>query len=99
MGRVGEQPPREVLLAHQRGTCSLSHPGAGVAPACRSDHRRTAPYVVGAGMSVGPGWRKLLRLPLVKRSLERDVDSELAFHIAMREAELQRHGFDPDAAR
>jgi predicted permease len=35
----------------------------------------------------------------VKRSLERDVDSELAFHLSMREDELRRLGLAPDAAR
>ena len=50
-------------------------------------------------MSVGPGWRRLLRLPLGKRSLERDVDTELAFHLSMREDELRRLGLAPDAAR
>jgi hypothetical protein len=41
----------------------------------------------------------LLRLSLGRRSLERDVDSELAFHIAMREEELRRRGLPADAAR
>jgi predicted permease len=50
-------------------------------------------------MSVGPGWRKLLRISRGKRALERDVDSELAFHLAMREEELRRRGLPADAAR
>lgn len=50
-------------------------------------------------MSLVPGWRRLLRLSLGKRSLERDVDNELAFHLAMREDELRRRGLAPDAAR
>jgi predicted permease len=50
-------------------------------------------------VSVGPGWRSLLRISRGKRALERDVDSELAFHLAMREEELRRRGLPADAAR
>jgi hypothetical protein len=50
-------------------------------------------------VSVGPGWRRLLRLSLGKRSLERDLDTELAFHLSMREDNLRRLGLAPDAAR
>ncbi|MFL5574712.1 MAG: ADOP family duplicated permease [Gemmatimonadaceae bacterium] len=50
-------------------------------------------------MSVGPGWRRMLRLSFGKRSLERDVDDELAFHLSMREDKLRRLGLTPDAAR
>ena len=46
-----------------------------------------------------PGWRRLLRLPLGDRSIERDIDDELAFHLAMREEKLRRLGLAPDAAR
>ena len=38
MGRVGEQPPREVLHADDCGARALSFTGAAVAPARRSDH-------------------------------------------------------------
>src|SRR5688572_17225339 len=50
-------------------------------------------------MSLAPGWRRLLRLSLGRKSIERDVDEELAFHLAMREEKLQRLGLAPDAAR
>ncbi len=50
-------------------------------------------------MSVGPGWRRLLRLSRGARSVERDVDDELAFHVAMREEQLQRLGATPDDAQ
>src|SRR5690242_947628 len=50
-------------------------------------------------MSPAPGWRRLLRLSLGRRSIERDVDDELAFHLAMREEKLRRLGLTPDAAR
>ena len=50
-------------------------------------------------MSPAPGWRRLLRLSVGKRSLERDVDDELAFHLTMREEKLRRLGLPPDAAQ
>ena len=50
-------------------------------------------------MSPAPGWRRLLRLPLGERSIERDIDDELAFHLAMREEKLTHLGLGPDAAR
>lgn len=46
-------------------------------------------------MSRPAGWRRLLRLSLGRKSLERDVDDELAFHLAMREERLQRDGLAP----
>ncbi|MGH7615727.1 MAG: ABC transporter permease, partial [Gemmatimonadaceae bacterium] len=45
-----------------------------------------------------PGWRRLLRLSLGKRSVERDVDDELAFHLRMRADRLRRDGLDPNDA-
>ncbi|MEP6495296.1 MAG: ABC transporter permease [bacterium] len=51
-------------------------------------------------MSVAPGWRRIFRLaPRGARSLERDVDDELAFHLAMREEKLRMRGVPPDAAQ
>lgn len=49
-------------------------------------------------MSPAPGWRRLLRLSIGNRSIERDVDDELAFHLAMREETLRRLGVSPEAA-
>jgi putative ABC transport system permease protein len=49
-------------------------------------------------MTILPGWRRAFRMPLGKRTLERDVDDELAFHLAMREEKLQRLGIAPDIA-
>jgi hypothetical protein len=38
-------------------------------------------------------------LTLGDRSIQRDIDDELAFHLAMREEKLRSLGVDPDAAR
>ena len=51
-------------------------------------------------MSPAPGWRRLFRLPqFSRRVVERDVDDELAFHLAMRADKLRRLGADEDTAR
>jgi len=51
-------------------------------------------------MSLAPGWRRAFRLPFTRpRTIEREVDEELAFHLAMREEKLRRQGMTPDAAR
>ena len=44
-------------------------------------------------------WRRAFRLPRSARAVEREVDEELAFHIAMREAALRRSGLSGDDAR
>ena len=43
-------------------------------------------------------WRRLKALVLRKR-LDRDLEAELSFHLAMREAECLRDGIPPDRAR
>ena len=51
-------------------------------------------------MSVGKGWRRLLRLPFNdEQSARRDVDDEIAFHLAMREEKLRRLGVPPGDAK
>jgi putative ABC transport system permease protein len=49
-------------------------------------------------MSPAPGWRRLFRHSLGKRSLERDVDDELSFHLAMKEQKLRGAGLSGDDA-
>ena len=45
-------------------------------------------------------WRPAFRLPRSARTVEREVDDEIAFHIAMREAALRGAGLsDADARR
>lgn len=46
-----------------------------------------------------PGWRRLFRHSLGTRSVQRDVDDELAFHLAMREEKLRNAGLSGDDAR
>ena len=51
-------------------------------------------------MTIGPGWKRAFRLPrLDRKSVERDLDAELSFHLAMREETLKRLGMSADAAR
>ena len=49
-------------------------------------------------MSVGPGWRRLFRISRDHQSAHRDVDDEIAFHLAMREEKLRRLGASPSEA-
>lgn len=50
-------------------------------------------------MRPSPGWRRLFRLPrFSRRVVERDVDDELAFHLAMRADKLRRLGADERTA-
>ena len=46
-----------------------------------------------------PGIRRLLRLDPTPRSIERDVDDEMRFHLNMRIEDLMRQGHTPDWAR
>ena len=45
------------------------------------------------------GWTRVFRIGVGASHLERDVDQELDFHIAMRTQKLVAAGFAPDAAR
>jgi len=50
-------------------------------------------------VSPSPGWRRLFRLPrFSRRVVERDVDDELEFHLAMRAEKLRRLGADERTA-
>src|SRR5688500_18879933 len=99
MGRVGQQPSREVLPADDRRPRTFPRAGAALASPRRSDCGGAATQIAGTNVSLGPGWRRLLRLSFGGKSIERDVDDELAFHLAMREEKLRRLGLAPDAAR
>jgi predicted permease len=44
-------------------------------------------------------WTRVFRIGVGARHIERDVDQELDFHIAMRTQKLEAAGFAPDAAR
>ena len=45
------------------------------------------------------GLRRLFSLPSTKRSIARDVDEEIRFHLENRVAELVARGFSPEQAR
>ncbi len=44
------------------------------------------------------GWRRVFRLDVGRDHVQRDVDEELAFHLAMRAEKLQRQGADAETA-
>src|SRR4051812_8615558 len=99
MGRLRHQPPRKVLPPHHPGPGALPRRSAQVAPPRRSHCRGPQALRRGTGMTLTPGWRRLFRLSIGARTIERDVDDELAFHLAMREDKLRRLGLAPDLAR
>ncbi|MGH7689711.1 MAG: ABC transporter permease, partial [Gemmatimonadaceae bacterium] len=49
-------------------------------------------------MSARRGWRRVFRLDVGQNHVERDVEEELAFHLAMRADRLRAEGVAPDAA-
>src|SRR3954468_7889251 len=49
-------------------------------------------------MNLHPAWHRLIAL-LRRQRLERDLDEEVAFHLAMREADYRRGGAAPADAR
>ncbi|MEO6209493.1 MAG: ABC transporter permease [Gemmatimonadaceae bacterium] len=51
------------------------------------------------GVTERGGWTRVFRIGVGARHLERDVDQELDFHIAMRTQKLVAAGVAPDAAR
>lgn len=57
-------------------------------------HDRRAPLL---GEPRGNGWRRVLRI--FGAAPEEDVDTELAFHLAMRTADYLRNGLPPSTAR
>jgi len=51
-------------------------------------------------VNVGHDWRRLFRLPRDNaRATAREIDDEIAFHLAMREEKLRRLGVEPNEAR
>jgi putative ABC transport system permease protein len=50
-------------------------------------------------MMLPDGFRRVFRLPASPARVERDVDEEIAFHLAMREERLRAAGVPPDEAR
>jgi len=93
MGDLGEQPPRQILQADSGGT---PQPGGRSGPLETHVHGHRADH--GAGVSV-PEFLSaaLLRLRALfhRRQLDRDLEDELQFHLAMR---AEQTG-DPAATR
>src|SRR5262245_13022868 len=93
VGCLREQPPGEVLPAHRQRP-----------QAFEGDHRIVAAYEhgdqprFGSDLREGPvaEWvsslRQRVRALLRRRRLEQDLQDEMAFHLAMREAQLRASG-------
>src|SRR5690349_23547025 len=104
MGRVRQQPPGQVLQPRQ-GRARTPPVGHLILASLRRRRRsRTPRHVTGAGNMTESenspsGKRRLFRLELGPHRVERDVDTELAFHIDMRIRRLVERGMDPATAR
>ena len=88
VGDFGEQPPRQVLPADGGRTAAVAGGVGALEPhggGDRADH--------------AAGIRLRLRGLLLRRQLDRDLDDELAFHLAMREARFRREGMTAADAR
>jgi len=85
MGHFGKQPAREVLLAHGRRPQRAGARNRALAAFVR---RRRANSANGIGGMMISSWlnKTILRLKalLHRRQLDRDLDDELTFHLAMR---------------
>src|ERR1043165_5985488 len=93
MGIVGEQSPREILLAHARGSPAAEGRGSRMASL-----RRGGVQSLGTSMS-GPR-RRFFRVPWrTSRQIRQDVDDELRFHLDMRVEGLTALGAPLEAAR
>src|SRR5262245_66301384 len=77
---------------------AISRRSGGVASARGCDCGRAQTRDARGNVRLSPGWRRLLRLSFGRRSVERDVDEELAFHLAMREEKLRRLGVEAEEA-
>src|SRR5690349_1245731 len=104
MGRVRQQPPGQVLQPRQ-GRARTPPVGHLILASLRRSRGPGAQrHHTGAGNMTEsenspPGKRRLFRLELGPHRVERDVDTELAFHIDMRIRRLIERGMDPSAAR
>jgi putative ABC transport system permease protein len=93
MGSFGEQPPRQVLPDYGGRTqtaCERGEPVAQNVGRNRTDH---GAGVAGApfGQALSRAWQRL-RTMFRRRQLDRDLEDEIQFHLAMREARLREEG-------
>src|SRR5579885_801749 len=107
MGRLGQQSQSQVLYPQHDRPLAAARRIESVAAPRRGDRVRVAPHVArnrvtdrdGDRANIARGWRRVFRLPGPgRRVLERELDDELAFHLAMREEKLRRSGLPFDQA-
>src|SRR5262249_35559898 len=100
LGRVREQPAREVLHAHARRQ-EVPREGAGQLGAAVGGHRPRARNRAGIGAKMGwfPKPRPPLRSLVRKRDLDRQLDDEVRFHLEQMIEENVAAGMAPEEAR
>src|SRR6185437_850186 len=99
VGCVRQQPPRQVLLAHGARTPDFARRAGDLAPVRRRRDRRARdrlshprPLMPIFSSMLPRGVRRLLRLPMTRDRLVRDMDDEVRFHLGMRADELRAQG-------
>src|SRR4029079_9030853 len=98
-GAHREQPPREVLHAHDEGSTAVAVARASVGEVQRGG-RAGSPRDDGARMNRTPKRdRGILAFRFWRRDIGAEVDDEIAFHVDARADELVAGGMSRDAGR
>src|SRR5215204_4859041 len=101
MGRLGEQPPSQVLPPDRRGTAAVSRANIGVAALrCRRErggHEHCGPQLGEVTMS--DEFERGRGIPFVPPKPQAEVDDELGFHLERRIQDNINRGMSPEAAR
>src|SRR6185437_10267086 len=102
MGGVGEQPARQVLLAHSpraRAAPRRSRDLAALRVGGRANSRGdVSPHDPSSDPRIPRGVRRALRLPSTRERLLRELDDEIRFHVEERVARLTATGMAVDEA-
>src|SRR5262249_1676735 len=98
MGRVGKQPPRQVLLDHA-GRAEATRRGRRELAAGVRNHDPVSRTLGGKHMTWLRIFTRRLRGIFLKRSMERDLEDEIRAHLEMQIEDNLRLGMSPDEAR
>ncbi len=100
MGGVGEQPSRQILPAYGGGAQATGGRGGALAEDVGGDR---ADYGAGLratafGEALSAAWLRV-RSAFRRKELDRDLEEELQFHLAMREQQQRSEGVSPRDAQ
>src|SRR3569623_1756415 len=99
MGTLRQQSARSVLRDHAARARETQNVRTDLASVCGRCGGGATAWSRGGGVMPFDGIRRAFRIPLfTKRQLEREVDDEIAFHLAQRAERLKAQGMSADAA-